>query len=40
MAIDPMAAPPAVASPLADALAAEIIFCQFASCELMLLGNR
>jgi hypothetical protein len=40
MAIVTNAAPPVVASPLTDALAAEIIFCQFASCELMPLGNR
>ncbi len=39
MAIVPNAAPPVVASPLA-ACSVEIISCQFASCELILLENR
>jgi hypothetical protein len=37
VAIVPMAPPPLVASLLADVLAVEISFCQFASCELMSL---
>jgi hypothetical protein len=40
MVIAHMAAAPVVAFLLADTLAVEISFCQFACCELILLANR